>query len=660
MRRFLIGLIFLLAATAIPASTSNYYYTESGGGAGTSCGSAHSAAQFNSNADSVQPGDTKHLCGTITIALHQQVSGTSGSPITILFESGASIQLPSCGVDSACLDLGGSSYIVVDGGTPCGWDAATQTSEGMCNGIIEATSNGQGLTTSDGGFGVFANAGSNIEIKNLGIYNIFVPQSSGNSYTGPDPACLRVSVASNFSFHDSFCNNAESGVTVVRSTGSPSGYTTSNYAMYSDVISNVNGGADGVLDGTSSDFYIYGNWVGDYALWQSYSAYHHDGLFFFCDTVCNSFAFLGTFDDWYVYDNTFGGTFDSFPSSAVWRMDGTEQTSALYFFNNVIAPTDVQLGGGSYAGLNAGGTSSLAVYNNTWYVPPGTSGSPNGIPCLSSGSNQPAAVSTAYTAENNLMAGCAQYQYDQTPITFTANDYNVYADTCASGHTCTFWYSPYTFLTFAQWQTVTSSDAHAYYSASTGPNLSSSYVPLSGSPAIGAATNLTSVCSGQPNPGLGALCYDAAGNARPSTGAWDNGAYNSGVATSCVTSYSPGGLAFGNVTEGSTANLTETLSNTGGATCTGSIAVTAGTYFSITGGTCSTSSLSVAASGSCTVIVEFAPGMHAGAVSDSLVFTTNAGSSPDSEMLSGTGTAASNLGGAFGGKLSFGGSLAIP
>lgn len=57
-------------------------------------------------------------------------------------------------------------------------------------------------------------------------------------------------------------------------------------------------------------------------------------------------------------------------------------------------------------------------------------------------------------------------------------------------------------------------------------SVGASCVPNAGSPLINAGKNLTSLCSGQPNPGLGALCYDAAGNSRPTTGTWTIGAFN--------------------------------------------------------------------------------------------------------------------------------------
>ena len=59
--------------------------------------------------------------------------------------------------------------------------------------------------------------------------------------------------------------------------------------------------------------------------------------------------------------------------------------------------------------------------------------------------------------------------------------------------------------------------------------VSALFIPTVNSPMLGTGShpgsNLYSSCNGQPNPGLGALCYDLAGFARPTSAAWDMGAY---------------------------------------------------------------------------------------------------------------------------------------
>jgi hypothetical protein len=84
-------------------------------------------------------------------------------------------------------------------------------------------------------------------------------------------------------------------------------------------------------------------------------------------------------------------------------------------------------------------------------------------------------------------------------------------------------------------------DAHAI---SGNPNLNATtFIPNSGSPVISAGKNLNSVCTGQAMPGLGALCSDAAGIVRPTSAAWDIGAFQ--FASPPPISSGPSSLAVG-------------------------------------------------------------------------------------------------------------------
>ena len=63
---------------------------------GSSCANARSAAYFNTasnwgSAKTFAPGVTVGLCGTISSTLTAQGSGTSGNPITLVFQSGAKV-----------------------------------------------------------------------------------------------------------------------------------------------------------------------------------------------------------------------------------------------------------------------------------------------------------------------------------------------------------------------------------------------------------------------------------------------------------------------------------------------------------------------------------------------------------------------------------------
>jgi len=108
---------------------------------------------------------------------------------------------------------------------------------------------------------------------------------------------------------------------------------------------------------------------------------------------------------------------------------------------------------------------------------------------------------------------------------------------------------------------------------------------------------------------------------------------------------SPGTLAFGNVTNGTTSNpLTETITNCGNANL-----ILNATYFTITGtnaaqfsntgaGTCS-NNLTITPGGNCTITVTFSPNAVA-SFSAILNVQDNAADSPESASLTGTGVSA--------------------
>lgn len=514
------GLMFFARGMPLMgASAANVYIAESATGAadGSDCNDTYAYTFFNtsgnwgSGTNQIGPGSVVHLCGTITADLVAQGSGSAGNVIEIHFETGANITVPTClesGVSSSCLNLGGNSYILVDGGTPCGWNVVANSSEGACNGYISDTANGQGLTYNNPDIGIYS-SGTNIEIRNVGIYDMYV---AARNVRGPstNPACIFLggTGAVNVSVHDNTCHDAQSGINNIHQSSS------SGYSIYNNYIYNINGGFVGVMDGTTSKVNIYGNWIGNFAVWAPVAAYHHDGIYVFCDVGRNA---CGTMSNWNVYNNIFSGTFDTAVTSYFF-IDSTEATSNLNFFNNVIVPTDVQSGGGSgYTAMYPGGTSTYNQYNNTYIVQTGS----NKFACYAGGSNG-AGLTVAF--ENNLMQNCAPAIQVYT-LKFSPIDYNVYA-TCQRRIASQCWLPARTPVSFSRWRSETRGERHSAYYSSTLAGLNSNYIPQSGSVAIGAGTNLTSVCSGQPNPGLGALCYDAAGNARPSSGAWTAGALN--------------------------------------------------------------------------------------------------------------------------------------
>lgn len=102
----------------------------------------------------------------------------------------------------------------------------------------------------------------------------------------------------------------------------------------------------------------------------------------------------------------------------------------------------------------------------------------------------------------------------------------------------------------------------------------------------------------------------------------------------------PSSLGFGNVQVGNSANLSETITNTGGLSVTISQASVTGAAFSISG---LSLPLTLTSNQSVTFTATFAP-TSGGAASGNLAVTSNASNSPLNIGLSGTGTAAGQLG----------------
>src|SRR5579872_2267748 len=125
-RKLLLAVMFVFCAVGFSAAGDIYIaQNATGANTGADCADAHAASWFNSSSNwgsgsgKIGPGTTVHLCGTFTSQMVGHGSGSSSSPITIHFESGAKISVPYCPTNG-CMNLNGLSWITVDGGTPCG------------------------------------------------------------------------------------------------------------------------------------------------------------------------------------------------------------------------------------------------------------------------------------------------------------------------------------------------------------------------------------------------------------------------------------------------------------------------------------------------------------------------------------------------------------
>lgn len=505
LSRFGIVLVASAAACAIAsASVKDVYIAQIAAGTadGSSCSNArvytffNSAANWGGGTTQVGSGTTVHLCGTFTGVgnappiLSTQGSGVAGNPITIRFETGAMLTAPSWNWQGAIAI--GHEYITLDGGgTGIIEDTMSGTPGGACPG-------GTCAYTSDSR-GVRINSSGNVTVQNLTVRNLYVRTSTTD--TAPDgfgyPAVFAVGPVSNITvqgctFHDTYSGTDLWGNNI----------TVANNVMY-----HVEHGVTFGVNTSVSGLYIYGNHYYDPYVWDDavYNNYHHDGIHLWtsgADVISNV----------YIYNNLFDGNLGSHMTADIY-MENMDASGPIYVFNNVFRQSSTATTANGL--LSAAAGRGLYVFNNTLV---GSGNGKQGMCVNVSGS--------LASFQNNVVLGCTTMVNTNNGTTFATGGLknNVYA----SGGSTLFNYGGSTYSTLAAWQSGTGQDnASSYYSTTAAVKLDSDGSLQAGSPAIGMAINLSTSCSGP----LAPLCQDTTdGNtriatARPSTGAWDAGAF---------------------------------------------------------------------------------------------------------------------------------------
>ena len=503
----------LVMASSAFASAPNVYIAQNaaGGANGSSCANAYAVSFFNNSANwgsastQIGPGTTVYLCGTITTTLGFQGSGTGGNPITLAFTSGAAISVPTCGTNG-CINIAGGSYLLIDGGT---------------NGVIQATNSGTGMGSGDS-IGVNGYPGiTNCEIRNLTITNMYVHSSPSDDDAGTQYA-IHLSGTGNL-VHNNTINNALAGI-VVEDGSSGNQY-------YSNTISNINWGIFESAASLITNEKIYLNDIYNFAGWDTTDdTFHHDGIFLSGGNASNTLTHVD------VYDNYVHGTSSS-PSVCA-SSSGSCLTAFIYIntdsyvrvFNNLLVAN------AGDTGPNNGWILMFAdandqLYNNT--VIGGTVSGNSNCALLEDG--------TGFTFENNVLSNCNNLLW-LNGATITTLGYNTYQSTALSWRNGDTFYS-----SLSSWESANGETSSQAATASL--NLSSTGIPQSGSILIATAANLTSL-------GIPALDFDAAGTARPATGAWVAGAYGSG--TTGATTYTlsvVNGIGGGNYAVGAVASI---------------------------------------------------------------------------------------------------------
>jgi hypothetical protein len=556
--------IFALLTHLAHATATNFYVTPSGSAVGNcpagttstpnvAFGSM-SSSNWGTGTGQIGPGTTVLLCGTWNVtagAAGFQVlgSGSSGggyitiqADTTFVMQSaylgslGGELFSRSCGPQASCLAgitvYGGRSYVILDG---------------VGAGIIQNTANGTNLANQQSSVGIYINGGDHIIVRGWTIQDIYLNAGSSSGATdtvGWYSADIRVdNGATNLAVYNNTLLHAHAGLTTdTNGTTGPNncptpigvtGATTPasvpapsgnwGICLYNNTLSEHGWQ---ILAGGQGTVNIFSNQEGDigsnlgWLNWQfPTSTYHQDGIFIWGDETYLLTA--------YVYNNySHGDLGQSSPSGHLYcasnDISGTNASGcSLIAFNNVIVqtgstqwPNDAKNDQLISVDLDSYSISGpVKLYNNTLV------GGAYGLEMYTSGSS-PQGGATAFTWENTIwepsIPGTATGWFDNSTnggvvmSSVTAKD-NVYYN----GNKNPWNLNSTNESTLSAWKTACSCDTGSLVS---NPLLNSNYTLQSGSPARGLGANLTSL-------GITALNYDIAGDARPSTGAWDAGAY---------------------------------------------------------------------------------------------------------------------------------------
>jgi hypothetical protein len=494
-------IVCLLAGAA---SAADVYITQNGSGAnsGADCSNARSAAWFNttsnwgSSAGQIGPGTTVHLCGTFTGAagstmLTVRGAGSSGNPITILFEPGAVLTAPYwSNMDGAILS--NYDYITIDGGT---------------SGVIQATANGTALAYQKDSFGVcIGELGSSSfpahnEVRNLTIANMYVRTAGASGTAGGGAQGIHVQTGGYALIHDNTVHDARTAIGMVFQNN------VTGDQVYNNKLYNRDAGLiyAPIGAGNSDGALIHDNQIGDAANWdEPTDGFHHDGIHIFTGGT------TGAVNNVRIYNNYFYGDTGVYSTAHIFM---ESYWNAALIYNNVHVNANGHAPSDGYVLLKASGVPGNAyVVNNTYAVSRGTAIALEGT--------------TGNTVQNNIVVGNPTAYGILLETSDAINnrvDYNNYFQaTWASAAGI--------YSNFAQWQSATGFDAH---SINSDPGLSSSQVPSS-SAALTSGVNFSNL-----------FTIDKSGAARPAAGAWSMGAYQGGGAAPApapVAPQAPSGL----------------------------------------------------------------------------------------------------------------------
>lgn len=502
--RFLIILLI-----AFPLAAETIYVSQSGSGTGTGADTSNrmSAAGFNtasnwdsdvSNDGKIGPGDTVSIGGTITTPLVQQNSGTAGNYITILFESGAKMSAPYWSLDGA-YQGSTNDWTIIDGGNTgrVGTRATVNpTNDFQIN--IECTANGEALANQQATRGiVFANGAHDVIVRNFRTHNLYVkvPYSSDTQEHG---GAISLKGAGNLMVSNCVVRMGIDGVIISAEAADVTGVVIADC----DIKLVSNGIKPGCANGTSSllDAQVLRNVIDGLGMWSDAANgaghHHNDGIQLILGSPGSKARRT------VIAYNKLGPDFgtNGHTTSAIFCEDDSEET---YVYNNLVLcdpghwTSNPLIQAGQTTGWTGGEGPGL-IANNTII---GYGGIGSGI------------AAEHHSVSNNVIYAVATI-FNRPAGTTGTQDYNVIysvsGDTDGQYYNRTVTYSRFNGST-PNWQVTEGLDANSIIS---NPLVNSDGTLQAGSPAINFGVNLSAV-----------FTDDFYGTNRPSSGAWNAGAF---------------------------------------------------------------------------------------------------------------------------------------
>jgi hypothetical protein len=552
--RFAIALLAVLAfSLSVRAQASDVYVTQTGTdpGAGWVCNgkSNISISTFN-NAGTwgaqIGPGTTVHFCGNFTSPFQIHGSGKAGNVITFLYDCNAGTCAKQTGSvmnfwpSAGYILLNGNNYLLFDGGTQ---NAGKSGVQGGSIVNMEATDNGSALPNQHGIHGFYAPNSHDIEVRNMGFYNLYVHTSQSDGSCGADCAAYYFGqpVGVNVSIHDNTMGDQYDGAMADCITG-----VFCNLQFYRNYLFHIQHGllTGPVSSGTAKGVFNHDNRYSNPGNWDTTAnTFHHDGLIL----IWGNSSYLDTYVE---YNNLYDGDWGGHTTSPIFfdsNVDTVGYLSNVYIFNDVFDGSTTSGGWANGINLivdtkNQSSSGPVYVYNNTVICPKSSNGSFGVTGNNNDFRNNVETSCTGFFGTSGFTAG--------SPAQF---DYNVYFNMVPSGNSAFGYDGPSSgsgslATQFTNWKTLMQqrlAEAESHSQEAANANFGPRGLPQAQSIVAGSGKNLSSLCTGN----LVALCSDtSAGNtrtpsARPASGAWDVGAYMISSGTTTTTLQPPTALA---------------------------------------------------------------------------------------------------------------------